>query len=88
MGLKERVAKLEDQLPQPLKVELDDGQVVVVDNPLDLLCQTLSAMREGDNEWLNSQEAYAIVHAKHGQHSMIDLVKVLIEAYQDKRSWE
>lgn len=88
MGLKERVAKLEDQLPQPLKIELEDGRVVVVDEPLDLLCQTLSAMREGDKNWLNSSEAHAIAHAKRGQHSMLDLVRVLIESYQDKKMWE
>jgi hypothetical protein len=88
LTLKDRVAKLEDQLPQPLKVELDDGQVVVMDNPLDLLCRALEAMREGDNDWLNSNEAYAIVHAKRGQHSTVDLVRVLIESYQDKKMWE
>lgn len=88
MGLKDRVKKLEEEIPQPLKVELDDGQVVVMDNPLDLLCRALEAMREGDNDWLNSQEAHAIAHAKRGQHSTVDLVRVLIESYQDKRSWE
>jgi len=45
-------------------------------------------MRNGDNDWLNSSEAHAIINAKRGQHSMTDLVRVLIEAYQDKRSWE
>lgn len=88
MTLKDRVKKLEQEIPQPLRIELDDGQVVVMDNAFDLLCKTLDAMRNGDNGWLNSQEAHAIINAKHGQHSMIDLVKVLIEAYQDKRSWE
>ncbi len=88
MTLKDRVKKLEQEVPQPLRIETEDGQVIVMDNPLDLLCRTLDAMRNGDNDWLNSSEASAIAHAKHGQHSMIDLVKVLIEAYQDKRSWE
>lgn len=88
MTLKDRVKKLEQEIPQPLRIELEDGQVVVMDNPIDLLCKTLSAMREGDKNWLNSNEAYAIVHAKRGQHSMLDLVRVLLEAYQDKKSWE
>ncbi len=79
MTLKDRVKKLEQEIPQPLRIELDDGQVVVVDNPLDLLCKTLEAMRNKDPEWLNAN-----ANVKKGQHSMIDLVRVLLEAYQDK----
>lgn len=60
MTLKDRVKKLEEEIPQPLRIELENGQVVVVDNPLDLLCRTLEAMRNGDNGWLDSNEAHAV----------------------------
>ena len=84
MTLKDRVEKLEEQVPQPIKLELDDGQVVMVDDLLDLLCKALGAMR--DREYLNSEESYIIAHLKKGQHSIVDLVIELFDSYQKMAS--
>lgn len=86
MGLKERVERLEQEVPQPIKLELDDGQVVMVDNLLDLLSGMIEAMRYKDIAWLDSDEAYIIGHLKRGQHSITDLVIELFNAYQKMAS--
>lgn len=86
MTLKDRVEKLEEQVPQPIKLELDDGQVVMVDDLLDLLSGMIEAMRYKDIAWLDSDEAYIIAHLKRGQHSIVDLVIELFDSYQKMAS--
>jgi len=86
LTLKDRVEKLEEQVPQPIKLELDDGQVVMVDDLLDLLSGMIEAMRYKDIAWLDSDEAYIIAHLKKGQHSITDLVIELFNAYQKMAS--
>lgn len=86
MTLKDRVERLEEQVSQPIKLELDDGQVVLVDNLLDLLSGMIEAMRYKDIAWLESDEAYIIGHLKRGQHSIVDLVIELFDSYKKMAS--
>ena len=86
MGLKERVERLEEQVPQPIKLELDNGQFVMVDDLLDLLSGMIEAMRYKDIAWLDSDEAYIIAHLKKGQHSITDLVIELFDSYKKMAS--